>query len=138
MKNIFTILLTIMIIIIFNSCNKDVSNTKLDLIQNMIVNKTWYLDYSILGNKTQSYVGQSTYFITYLKNKTTKDSDVLNCIFSIVENNGKFILIVNTKTFNGNNLSYSNTIESVGDMKMIQSYISTGKTEKTMLYFTSK
>ena len=127
-----------MIIIIFNSCNKDVSNTKLDLIQNMIVNKTWYLDYSILGNKTQSYVGQSTYFITYLKNKTTKDSDGLNGIFSIVENNGKFILIVNTKTFNGNNLSYSNTIESVGDMKMIQSYISTGKTEKTMLYFTSK
>jgi len=127
-----------MIIIIFNSCNKDIANTKLDLIQNMIVNKTWYLDYSIIGNKTQSYVGQSTYFITYLRNRTTKDSDGLSGIFSIVENNGKFILIVNTKTFNGNNLSYSNTIESVGDMKMIQSYISTGKTEKTMLYFTSK
>jgi hypothetical protein len=137
MKRIF-ILFTISFIVIFSSCNKELETTKTDLIQNMIVNKIWYLDYSIEGNIKQTFVGQSTYFVTYLKNGTTKDSDGLNGTFSIVQNNGKFTLITKTKTPNGNNLSFGNVIESVGEVKMIQSYIPFGKTIKTTLYFTSK
>jgi len=137
MKRIF-ILFTISFIVIFSSCNKELETTKTDLIQNMIVNKIWYLDYSIEGNIKQTFVGQSTYFVTYLKNGTTTDSDGLNGTFSIVQNNGKFTLITKTKTPNGNNLSFGNVIESVGEVKMIQSYIPFGKTIKTTLYFTSK
>jgi hypothetical protein len=137
MKRIF-ILFTISFIVIFSSCNKELETTKTDLIQNMIVNKIWYLDYSIEGNIKQTFLGQSTYFVTYLKNGTTKDSDGLNGTFSIVQNNGKFTLITKTKTPNGNNLSFGNVIESVGEVKMIQSYIPFGKTIKTTLYFTSK
>jgi len=137
MKRIF-ILFTISFIVIFSSCNKELETTKTDLIQNMIVNKIWYLDYSIEGNIKQTFVGQSTYFVTYLKNGTTKDSDGLNGTFSIVQNNGKFTIITKTKTPNGNNLSFGNVIESVGEVKMIQSYIPFGKTIKTTLYFTSK
>jgi len=137
MKRIF-ILFTISFIVIFSSCNKELETTKTDLIQNMIVNKIWYLDYSIEGNIKQTFVGQSTYFVTYLKNGTTKDSDGLNGTFSIVQNNGKFTLITKTKTQNGNNLSFVNVFESVGEVKMIQSYIPFVKTIKTTLYFTSK
>jgi hypothetical protein len=137
MKRIF-ILFTISFIVIFSSCNKELETTKTDLIQNMIVNKIWYLDYSVEGNIKQTFVGQPTYFVTYLKNGTTKDSDGLNGTFSIIQNNDQFTIITKTKTQNGNNLSFVNVIESVGEVKMIQSYIPFGKTIKTTLYFTSK
>lgn len=138
MRRIASFLLIVLIIFIFSSCNKELPSTKSDLIQNMIVNKIWYLDYSITGNIKQTFVGQSTYFVTYLKNGITNDSDGLNGTYSIIQNNGKFTLITKTKTPNGNNLIFGNVIESVGDVKMIQSYLPFGKTTKTTLYFSSK
>ena len=138
MKKLYILLLISTIVLSFSSCNKEVSNTKSDLIQSKLVNKIWYLDYSITGSVTKTFVGQSTYFITFLNDGSTKDSDGLTGYFSIVNNNGKYDLFVNAKTINGNNFSYTHLIESVGDVKMIQSYTALGQTAKTSLYFTSK
>jgi archaellum component FlaG (FlaF/FlaG flagellin family) len=120
------------------SCNKEVTNTKADLIQSKLVNKTWYLDYAITGSVTKTFVGQSTYFITFLNDGSTSDSDGLTGTYSIVNNKGKYELSVKTKTINGNNFNYTHLIESVGDEKMINSYIADGQSVKTILYFTSK
>ena len=120
------------------SCNKEVASTKVDLIQSKLVNKTWYLDYSITGSVTKTFLGQSTYYITFLNDDSTRDSDGLTGTFSIVHNNGKYELSVKSKTINGNNFNYTQLIESVGDEKMINSYIADGQSVKTILYFTSK
>ena len=138
MKKIFILPIIAAFALSIISCNKEVSNTKADLIQSKLVNKTWYLDYSITGSITKTFLGQSTYYITFLNDGSTKDSDGLNGTFSIVNNNGKYELSVKTKTINGNNFNYTHLIESVGDEKMINSYIADGQSVKTILYFTSK
>lgn len=138
MKNIFTIFLAFILITTAVACNKETATTSSDVMQNMIANKTWYLDYSITGTTIQNFVGQSTYYISFLKNGTTKDSDGLNGTYSISNNNGVYTLVVNAKTLNGNTLNYSHTLESVGDVKMVQSFIASGQSNKTTLYFTNK
>jgi hypothetical protein len=138
MKNIFKISLACILIINTTACNKEVSSTSTEVMQNMISNKTWYLDYSITGTAVQNFVGQSTYYISFLKNGTTKDSDGLNGTYSISNNKGVFTLVVNAKTLNGNTLNYSHTLESVGDVKMVQSFVASGQSSKTTLYFTNK
>jgi hypothetical protein len=138
MKKLFIVSMIAAFTLSIVSCNKEVTNTKADLIQSKLVNKTWYLDYSITGSITKTFLGQSTYYITFLSDGSTKDSDGLTGTFSILNNNGKYNLSVKTKTINGNNFNYTHLIESVGDEKMINSYIADGQTIKTILYFTSK
>jgi hypothetical protein len=138
MKKIFILPIIAAFTLSVVSCNKEVTNTKADLIQSKLVNKTWYLDYSITGSITKTFLGQSTYYITFLSDGSTKDSDGLTGTFSIVNNNGKYSLSVKTKTINGNDFNYTHLIESVGDEKMINSYTGDGQTIKTILYFTSK
>jgi hypothetical protein len=138
MKKIFILSLIAAFTFSIVSCNKELPNTKSDLIQSKLVNKTWYLGYSITGSVTKTFVGQSTYFITFLNDGSTSDSDGLTGTFSIVNNNGKYELSVKTKTINGNNFNYTHLIESVGEEKMILSYTADGQTAKTILYFTSK
>ena len=67
MKKIFILSITAAFALSIISCNKEVSSTKADLIQSKLVNKTWYLDYSITGSITKTFLGQSTYYITFLK-----------------------------------------------------------------------
>jgi hypothetical protein len=138
MKKIITIVLASVFITSIVSCNKEVATTSTEVMQKMISSKTWYLDYSITGSIIQNFVGQSTYYITFSKNGTTKDSDGLEGTYAISNNNGQFLLVVKSKTLNGNTLNYSHVLESVGDVKMVQSYIASGQTNKTTLYFTSK
>jgi hypothetical protein len=138
MKKIITIVLASVFVTSIVSCNKEVATTSTDVMQKMISSKTWYLDYSITGSSIQNFVGQSTYYITFSKNGTTKDSDGLEGTYTISNNNGQFLLVVKSKTLNGNTLNYSHVLESVGDVKMVQSYIASGQTNKTTLYFTSK
>jgi hypothetical protein len=138
MKKIITIVLASVFITSIVSCNKEVATTSTEVMQKMISSKTWYLDYSITGSSIQNFVGQSTYYITFSKNGTTKDSDGLEGTYAISNNNGQFLLVVKSKTLNGNTLNYSHVLESVGDVKMVQSYIASGQTNKTTLYFTSK
>jgi len=136
MKILYTILLAV-IIFTMNACNKETATTQTDVMNSMLTNKNWYLDYSITGNSTKSYVGQSTYFVTYLKDGTTKDSDGLTGTYTVEVVGNQSQLHVQLKTAGGNPLEVVYNIISVGETKLVLSkVVTTGTT--TQLYFTNK
>jgi hypothetical protein len=118
------------------SCNKETATTQTEVMNSLLTNKNWYLDYSITGTSTKSYVGQSTYFVTYLKDGTTKDSDGLMGTYTVELINNQSQIHVQVKTANGNPLEVVYNIISVGETKLILSKLSTGT--PTALYFTNK
>jgi hypothetical protein len=119
------------------ACNKETATTQTDVMNNMLTNKTWYLDYSVTGSATKSYVGQSTYFVTYLKDGSVKDSDGLTGTYTVELINSKSQIHVQVKTANGNPLEVIYDIISVGDSKMILAkQVTSGAT--TQMYFTNK
>ena len=118
------------------SCSKDTILAETNLAQKMIQDKAWFLDYSQTGTITKTYVGQATYYINFLKNLTTQDSDGLNGSYSVEKVSGQLQIHVQAKTSNGNPIEYIYTIVSVGSENLILSYTITGKT--TQLYYTSK
>ena len=107
-----------------------------NLAQKMIQDKAWFLDYSQTGTITKTYVGQATYYINFLKNLTTQDSDGLNGSYSVEKVSGQLQIHVQATTSNGNPIEYIYDIVSVGAENLILSYTITGKT--TQLYYTSK
>jgi hypothetical protein len=121
----------------FGSCNKETATTQTDVMNSMLTNINWYLDYSITGTSTKSYVGQSTYFVTYLKDGTTKDSDGLTGTYTVEIVNNQSQIHVQLKTSNGNPLEVIYNIISVGDTKLVLSKVVTTGTP-TQLYFTNK
>jgi len=136
MKILYTILLAV-IIFTMNACNKETATTQTDVMNSMLTNKNWYLDYSITGNSTKSYVGQSTYFVTYLKDGTTKDSDGLTGTYTVEVVGNQSQLHVQLKTAGGNPLEVVYNIISVGETKLVLSKVVTTGTA-TQLYFTNK
>jgi hypothetical protein len=136
MKKLY-ILLLVTIAFTFGSCNKETPTTQTDVMNSMLTNKNWYLDYSITGNSTKSYVGQSTYFVTYLKDGTTKDSDGLTGTYSIEVISNQSQIHVQLKTASGNPLEVIYNIISVGETKLILSKVVTTGTA-SQLYFTNK
>jgi len=118
------------------SCSKDNVLAETKLAQKMIEEKAWFLDYSQTGTLTKTYVGQATYYINFLKNLTTKDSDGFNGSYSVEKVSGQLQIHVQAKTSNGNPIEYIYTIVSVGASNLILSYTLSGKT--TQLYYTSK
>ena len=118
------------------SCSKDTTMAETNLTKKMIQDKSWFLDYSQTGTLTKTYVGQATYYINFLKNLTTQDSDGLNGSYSVEKVSGQLQIHVQAKTSNGNPIEYIYTIVSVGSENLILSYTITGKT--TQLYYTSK
>lgn len=119
------------------SCSKDNNGAEVNLSYQMLSDKTWYLDYSITGKTKRTYVGQSTYFIDFLKNKTTKDSDGLNGTYT-VEKVGKLLQIhVQAKTTSTNTLEYIYNIESIGSENLILYYTLNGATIPTKFYFST-
>ena len=136
MKILYTILLAV-IIFTMNACNKETATTQTDVMNSMLTNKNWYLDYSIMGTSSKSYVGQSTYFVTYLKDGTTKDSDGLTGTYSVELIGNQSQIHVQLKTANGNPLEVIYNIVSVGDTKLVLSKVVTTGTA-TQLYFTNK
>ena len=136
MKILYTILLAV-IIFTMNACNKETPTTQTDVMNNMLTNKNWYLDYSITGTSTKSYVGQSTYFVTYLKDGTTKDSDGLTGTYSVEVIGNQSQIHVQLKTANGNPLEVIYNIISLGGSNLVLSKVVTTGTP-TQLYFTNK
>jgi hypothetical protein len=136
MKILYTILLAV-IIFTMNACNKETPTTQTDVMNNMLTNKNWYLDYSITGTSTKSYVGQSTYFVTYLKDGTTNDSDGLTGTYSVEVIGNQSQIHVQLKTANGNPLEVIYNIISVGETKLVLSKVVTTGTA-SQLYFTNK
>ncbi len=135
MKRIYTILVTVITLTII-SCNKETATTQTEVMNSLLTNKNWYLDYSITGTSTKSYVGQATYFVTYLKDGTTKDSDGLMGTYTVELINNQSQIHVQVKTANGNPLEVVYNIISVGETKLILSKVSSGT--PTTLYFTNK
>ncbi len=136
MKILYKILLAV-IIFTMNACNKETPTTQTDVMNSMLTNKNWYLDYSITGTSTKSYVGQSTYFVTYLKDGTTNDSDGLTGTYTVEVVGNQSQLHVQLKTSNGNSLEVVYNIISVGETKLVLSKVVTTGTA-TQLYFTNK
>ncbi len=143
MKTLYTISLAV-IIFTMNACNKETATTQTDVMNTMLTNKNWYLDYSITAGQTsttpvvyKSYVGQSTYFVTYLKDGTTKDSDGLTGTYSVELIGNQSQIHVQVKTANGNSLEVIYNIISLGGSNLVLSKVVTTGTP-TQLYFTSK
>jgi len=136
MKNLYILLLAVISFTTI-SCNKETATTQTDVMNSMLTNKNWYLDYSITGTSTKSYVGQSTYFVTYLKDGTTKDSDGLTGTYTVEVVGNQSQLHVQLKTSNGNPLEVIYNIISVGETKLVLSKVVTTGTA-TQLYFTNK
>ena len=142
MKNSFSTRSFSLFFLIFSiiACSKDVKDTDINLTYQLIGNKTWYLDYaqtttnSITNTKT--YLGQPTYFINYLKNKTTTDSDGLSGTYSIMKMGTLLQIQVQAKTLSGNPSAYTYELENIGARNMILSYELNNT--KTRLFFTSQ
>jgi hypothetical protein len=136
MKTLYTLFI-LAITFTLVACNKETATTQTDVMNNLLTNKNWYLDYSITGTATKSYVGQSTYFVTYLKDGTTKDSDGLTGTYSVEVIGNQSQIHVQVKTANGNPLEVIYNIISVGASNLVLSkVVSTGT--PTQLYFTNK
>ena len=118
------------------SCSKDTTMAETNLAQKMIQDKAWFLDYSQTGTLTKTYVGQATYYINFLKNLTTQDSDGLNGSYSVEKVSGQLQIHVQATTSNGNPIEYIYDIVSVGSENLILSYTLSGTT--TQLYYSNK
>lgn len=142
MKKLYILFVAAICIIGF-SCNKETANTQKDVMKSLLVNKNWFLDYSITAstNSTnplvKSYVGQATYFVTYLKDGTTKDSDGLTGKYTIEIINSQSQIHVQLITINGNPFEVIYDIISVGDTKLVLSKVVSSGTP-TQLFFTNK
>ena len=142
MNNSFSTRSFFLFFLIFSiiACSKDVKDTDINLTYQLIGNKTWYLDYaqtttnSITNTKT--YLGQPTYFINYLKNKTTTDSDGLSGTYSIMKMGTLLQIQVQATTLSGNPSTYTYELENIGAKNMILSYDLNNT--KTRLFFTSQ
>ena len=136
MKTLYTLFI-LAISFTLVACNKETATTQTDVMNTLLTNKNWYLDYSITGTATKSYVGQSTYFVTYLKDGTTKDSDGLTGTYTVEVINNQSQIHVQLKTANGNSLEVIYNILSVGETKLVLSKVITTGTA-TQLFFTNK
>lgn len=128
---IVTILSAILILI---ACKKDTNIKETNLAFQMLSEKTWYLDYIqiISGTKVEerNYVGQSTYFINFLKNKSTIDSDGIKGTYTVEKVDGQLQIRVQAKSSGSNSLEYIYNIESVGAKNLILFYTTNGVTRK--------
>jgi hypothetical protein len=133
--NSFYILLCSATICIANtSCSKDAASAQVELSYNMLQEKTWYLDYaqSIVGTTVtnRSYIGQSTYFINFLEDRSTVDSDGITGKYSVVNAGGRLSISITGKTANGNPVSYNYQVESMGSKNLVLSFVISGTTYK--------
>ena len=136
MKQLY-ILLIATLILTLTACNKETPSTQTEVMSEMLANKTWYLDYMGNGTLSKSYVGQSTYFVTFLKDGSIKDSDGLTGTYTIELKDNQSQIHVQVKTANGNPLEVVYTIISIGDNKLVLAK-NVLSVNPTSLYFTSK
>lgn len=128
--------LTVLLLVGFSACSKDETTAELNVAKNMIADKAWYLDYTVTNNVSKSYVGQSTYFINFLKSGQTKDSDGIMGTYAIQKPNTILQVYVNATTISGAAANYTYNIESIGNQNLILSY--TKNNVKTQLYYSTK
>lgn len=132
-----------LVVVTLLSCNKETATTQTEVMNSLLTNKNWYLDYSITKGPTsttpaiiKTYVGQSTYFVTYLKDGSTKDSDGLSGSYTVELINNQSQIHVQVKSANGNPLEVVYNIISVGETKLILSKLNA--VTPIELYFSKK
>jgi hypothetical protein len=130
-------LFCLLILTQLTSCSKDTSGQEINLSYQLLSDKTWYLDYSITGTSKKTYLGQSTYFINFLKNRTTTDSDGLDGKYTIEKIGNVLQIHVQAKTSSTNTVEYIYNIESIGSGNLILYYTLNGTTVPTKLYFST-
>lgn len=123
------------------SCRKDTSGAEIKLTKQLLEDKIWYLDYtqrleSGVVQSTKSYVGQSTYFIDFLSDNSTTDSDGLVGTFHITKTSGMLQIHVTARTSGGNNVEYVYDLLSVGAKNLVLS-VQEG-TVQSKYYYSSK
>jgi hypothetical protein len=137
---LYILLIALSVSIVGGSCSIDTAGTKVQLSYNMLQDKTWYLDYSkTIVNTTvtnRSYVGQATYFITFLSNKSVTDSYGVSGNYIIANANGQLNIVINGKTSGGNAINYNYIIESIGSSNLVLTYTNAGTIYK--MYYSAK
>jgi hypothetical protein len=122
------------------SCSKDIAGAQVDLSYNMLQEKTWYLDYAqtIVGSTVtnKSYIGQSTYFINFLEDRTTLDSDGIVGKYTVISTGGKLSISIVGKTTSGNAVTYNYQVESMGSKNLVLSYTVNGTIYK--MFYSAK
>ena len=131
----FVSLLTLGSIII--GCKKDTTSSKTDLTLEMLSDKIWYLNYMQEGSVTKTYISSNTYYIKFLKDNTTQDSEGLVGTYRIDALCSVLQINVTAKTVNNNDVTYTHTIETIGEKKLVLSYTPSGQTNKITLYYSS-
>ena len=138
---LYTILLLTSITIMFSACSKDTSGAELDLSYKMLADKTWYLEYTQTISSTattqKTYVGQSTYFINFLKNLTTNDSDGLSGTYTVQKPASQLQIKVSAKTASGSASNYTYNVETLGAKNMVLSFVN-GTTQTKFFFSTQK
>ena len=139
-KYLYALILAIFIVTGITSCSKETTESEVELSYNMLSDKTWFLDYvqTINGTtiKTKTYLGQASYFINFLKDNTTLDSEGIVGTYSVEVANGKIFVKINAKTKGGNPVNYDYTVESMGAKVLIMSFENSGT--KNKYYYSAK
>ena len=125
------------LVVLMTGCTKSTEGVDTQLAKQMISNKIWYLEYTVTGTTSRTYVGQSTYFINFLKDNTSTDSDGYKGVYTIEKWNGALEIHIQSQKTNGSALEYKYTIESVGENNLILSYVLTGQVQRTKMYFSN-
>ena len=131
-----TFLIALLSLTQLTSCSKDTSGAEINLTYQMLSDKTWYLDYSISGTTKKNYLGQTTYFIDFLKDKSTKDSDGIKGTYTVEKISNKLQIHVQAQTSSTSSVEYIYNIESIGTNNLILYYTLNGATVPTKLYFS--
>lgn len=120
----------------FSSCKKDTDSATIDLTQKMIQDKIWFLTYRVTNGTVKSYLGEPSYFINFLKNKTTKDSDGLEGTYMIKKENNQLQIALQVKLPNQTSFDYQYDIDLIGESNLVFSYTPINTTDRIKLYFT--
>lgn len=137
MKNKLTpFLLFTYLTLVFSACAKNDAETEVNVAYRMIAEKNWFLEYAQTrangSTTTANYTGQSTYFVKFLKDKTTSDSDGFSGTYKIEKSGDQLQVTANTKSSNGNANNYNYKVISLGEKKMILEF---NKQDSTLIYY---
>lgn len=124
----------------FTGCTKETADADINLSYSMLADKTWYLQYTqtTIGANTsaKTYVGQSTYFINFLKDLSTVDSDGIKGSYTVEKINHQLQLHVQAKTANGIAIEYVYNVESLGAKNLIMNF--TENVAMTRYYYSTQ
>ena len=124
----------------FSACTKQDAAAEITLSYKMLADKTWYLEYAqtTTGTNTitKTYVGQSTYFINFLENLTTNDSDGLTGTYYVQKPGNQLLIQVQAKTSGGGTSNYNYQVVSLGEKYMVLE--NAGTNSKTRYYYSTK